>query len=344
MKTKLLLIILISAFSPAIYCGGSYFYGNIYNDHINGKIDSIVETITFQRGGIPDTKFITESTLEYRFSEKGLIIIITSNIKETRETKEMIDGLCERKQFSSVDIYYNEYFNNDIRSSNKLNYNIELMSFILFDNEYNEYNIKIRNNAIEITQENEIRFNRVILKFDRRTKRLVSKLTEGYSREGIRGRKVRTYTDDLLYEYDELGRLAYIYSNINKEKILRKNIYYDGILQPRIPFYNNLWMHKNEEIIICDGDRLKYRVILRKIHAADIYRPPSFYTVIFYDEKMNQIEQLSKDMEGREERYIINNIKVDSYNNPIHIEYNQESIYNDNDDFHYSIERNITYQ
>jgi hypothetical protein len=332
---RTLLLILISAFSVEAYCGGNYFYGNIYNDHINRKIDSIVETIIFQRDGIPDTKFITESTLEYRYFTKGLIIVTTSKIKETRE---MIDSSHEQQKESFVNIYYNEYFNNDIASSNKLNYNIELMSFY---DDY-KYNFKMKNNGIEITLENEIFFQRTTLRFDRKTKRLLSILTEYYSRESVRGKMRKTHTDDLLYEYDEQGRLVYVYANVNKEKILKKNIYYDGVLQSRIPFYKNLYMQKIDEIIICDDDKLKYRIILRKIHQYSPNENPSFYTIIFYDERMNQIEQLSKDWDGKEERYIINNIKIDSYNNPIHIEYNMKMV--DNEEFYYIIERDITYQ
>lgn len=334
----ILLLILISVFSTEVYCGGrwDYFYGNIYNDHINGKIDSVLETITFQRDGIPDTKFITESTLEYKYFAKGLIIVTTSKIKETRET---IDGYDEQQRESFVNIYYNEYFNNDIVSNSRLNYNIELMSFYA---DY-KYNFKIKNNRIEITLENEIFFQKMTLRFDRGTKRLVSILTEYYSRESVRGRMTKKYTDNLLYEYDALGRLVCVYANINKEKILRKNIYYDGVLQSRIPFYKDLPMQKIDEIIICDSDRLKYRIILRKTHEHSRNENPSFYTILFYDEKMNQIEQFSKDWEGKEERYIINNIKLDSYNNPIHIEYDMK-IRLDGEKFYYVIDRDIAYQ
>jgi hypothetical protein len=333
-------------FSVEIYCGGryDYFYGNIYNDHINGKIDSIFETVVFQRDGIPNTKFITESTLKYDYLRKGLIIVTTDNIKET-EIRELINESYERQQSSSVTIYYNEYFNDDIKSNNKLNYNIELMSFIIFDN---RYKFRIRSNTIEITLENEIRFEKVTLEFDRKNKRLVSKLTEAYSRDWESDRMVKTYTDDILYEYDGLGRLIRVYTNINEEKILKKSIYYDGILQPRIPFYKELYMQKIDEIIICDGDRLRYRILLRKTHENSQSEDPSFYTIIIYDERMNQIEQLSKDLDGEEERYKINNIIIDSYNNPIHIEYVLEfSRFDDPhnfDDFYYTIKRDITYK
>jgi hypothetical protein len=335
---RTLLLILISAFSIEVYCGGrsDYFYGNIYNDHINGNINSILETITFQRDGIPNTKFITESTLEYKYFSKGLIIVTTSKIKETIETA---DGSNEQQKESFVNIYYNECFNNDIASSYKLNYNIELMSF--HDNY--KYNFKIRNNKIEITLENEIFFQNMTLGFDSRTKRLVSISKEYYSRESVRGRMTKTHTDNLLYEYDELGRLMHVYANINREKILRKNIYYDGVLHSRIPFYKNLHMQKLDEIIIYDGDRLKYRIILRKIHEHNPNENPSFYTILFYDEKINQIEQFSKDWEGEEEKYAINNIKLDSYNNPIQIEYDMK-IGLDGEKFYYKIERDIAYQ
>jgi hypothetical protein len=339
MKRVLLLMISCFIFSLETYCGGryDYFYGNIYNDHINGNIDSIVETITFQRDGIPDTKFITKSTLQYRYFSKGLIIVAANEIKETIE---MIDSSEEHQKPSFVNIYYNEYFNNDIVSSNKLNNNVELMSFY---DDY-KYNFKIRNNRIEITLENEIFFQRMTLGFNRKTKRLMSRLTENYSRKSVRGKMKKTHTENLLYEYDELGRLAYVYTNDNKEKTLKKNIYYDGILQQRIPFYKDLPMLKNDEIIICDGNKLKYRIFIRKIHENNLIGDPYFYTIIFYDEQMNQIEQFSKDFEGEEEKYIINNIMIDKYNNPIHIEYNIKFRLDLSDDFYYIVERDITYQ
>jgi hypothetical protein len=36
---------------------------------------------------------------------------------------------------------------------------------------------------------------------------------------------------------------------------------------------------------------------------------------------MNQIEQLSKDWEGNEERYEINSMEIDDYDNPIRTAY-----------------------
>jgi hypothetical protein len=346
-KRILLLIIFVQIFSVGIYCGGryDYFYGNIYNDHIKGKIDSIVETIIFQRDGIPNIKFITESTLKYEYLGKGLIIVTTDNIKKT-EIREMSDNSYGQREPAFVNIYYNEYYNNDIISNDKLNYNIELISFITFDK--NRYNLNIKNNNIEIILENEISSKKVTLRFDRKTKRLATKSTEVYSREWKSGRMIKTYTDNILYEYDGSGRLMCIYSNSNEEKILKKSIYYDGILEPRIPDYKELYMQKIDEIIICAGDRLKYRVLLRKIHENSQIETPSFYTIIFYDEKMNQIEQFSKDMMGEEERYEINNIMIDSYNNPIHIEYIMEfSRFDDPhnfDNFYYDIKRDITYK
>jgi hypothetical protein len=224
--------------SGEVYAGGrwaSKYYSNVAIDRfINGKVTNI--TVDSQWFALNEwSNGGWENKINYL--NNGLFIV-------------------ENNNNTLIHIVYNEYFNENILADFKLNENTTIISLYK-----DSYNIRYEPNQIIIHDSASVAprifWNRIIMKFDEYTKRLISLSKESFDNGHL------NYNFSFYYEYtyDHLGRLEYVYRNYNDQKILIKSIYYDGVYRtiPR-PFLYSLETFSQREIIIYDNDRIKYYI------------------------------------------------------------------------------------
>lgn len=252
-------------------------------------------------------------------------------------------------------IFYNEHYNQNIVSQNKINEFIPLMdisnnesnavnsSFNITESyhEYSKYNrfnitIEYRLHTLKSGRQHTTFMRLVTLVFDNDSKRLVD-----YQQTAIDFPIIQPYIDEkdrvrfetANYElvYDDEGRLNEVLFRQNNEYYLIKKYYYDGILRTfEQPYFTSLAIPPTfGEIIIYDNQVLKYHVKLyygrHHYHEADTVEELNknyFHTIFEYDSNKNEVKQIKyfgdNDVvsPGRESFIINSNIlSVDEYGN-----------------------------
>lgn len=299
-----IILIILSSICPFLYGAGGHerlYYD--YSKYINGKVYEIIET---ERN--------IKKIQKYTYYENGIIVIQVENPSK------------------SVYICYNEYFNDSINSNIKLNEMIQLAYISYIGDEELSMNFSYLGNSIEINMEHSrvlsITEHKMVLIFDENTYRLK------YINDIWTFSRFREEEYNYEYEYDSEGKLIGIYFIYDWGKVLKTAYYYDGVFRniPR-PYYLLHNVPNTDEIIIYDGDVLKYHLDLRTYvrEAADRstieWQEGNIYYVIFeYDEYKNEINQESiyekNDYYIKEDEiinHITENIVLDNYNNWTHI-------------------------
>jgi hypothetical protein len=290
-----------------IFAGGRFaekYYTNPGIDrYINGKISAIGQNDNYL---FADTWRDNSEKIEIEYLENGILIATDSR---------------------KINIVYNEYYNNNILADFKLNENVSLLT-IDVGTEY-----RILNDFCSLTveaNESNSSLYRLELQFDEDTRRLSKRINEHFSN----GLLMDHLSFCLEYEYDELGRLKFVYRIYDNDRILMKSIYYDGVYRSiSRPFFRDRdeipspLTYTYKEILIYENNRIKFYV--------RVHHPEGNYIVsnnsereearfllltIVYDENGNEIMQIihreeNEYFEGYTLLYRIENEEYDQNNN-----------------------------
>lgn len=293
---------------------------NLFGSGMGALYEKMRLTSTFDRylnGEMPVQLTQSYAEIKYEYLGNGLVIIDMYNN----------DPRAGRNDRHYRYLSYNEYYNDNIISQNKINEFIQIMEITptgpyVTDNTFNviesydenlsatsninRYNITVESRYSEFHNgQNSTLIQLAILYFDNETKRLVDlqysrinyPVIQYYIEESYDRVNLTTY--NLVYEYDNIGRLENVYRIYNNEKYLIKKYFYDGTMRVfDRPYFNDIESPGLEEIIIYDNQTLKFH--LKLFYAPHHYRTPetveirnnSYYYVIFeYDENKNEIRQ-----------------------------------------------------
>lgn len=298
MREKILFVVILTGIKTFLFAGAGFDLPERHFEHYTkynfASIDSITEIIQAS-GPESENKYNRTESVHLK---NGLFLID-----------------YERFNRNGKILFYNESYNNNIKSQNKINENIEIMLDFNKIEYIDEDTIQIEGNFI---------LKKVILKFDILSKRLIS-LENYYDVNSIMD---YPKIEILFYEYDNCGRLSNIYTFYNERKILRKIIFYDGILRLLDKnFYIDWGIRGTDEIVIYDNTKLLYHLVIRK-YSGDMKIPSTieelnshYYLVIFeYDDNGNEIKQIKYNKYKSEDYivnsiYYINNISIDENKN-----------------------------
>jgi hypothetical protein len=309
-------VVLLSITIEKTFC-----YGRIgkelsrnYYKYANGKVREMIED-----GFLADDSDYTISFKHsYTYLQNGLVLIqIERFVRSGPSTR--LKYLC-----------YNECFNENIVSNIRLNEMIELVDKFVGSNrtfDDDPINITYSENVVEIDTAYDLIFSKTesktILTFDPITKRLktIQKIMKD-SKEDF----AHEFKNE--YDYDNFGRLRGIYKIYEQGKVLSTAYYYDGELRllPK-PYYLPFGVPNMENMIIYDGDILKYHIQVKTgvMDGVSIYRANIHYVIFEFDGNRNEIKQTSyyEKSERQEEKIIIYNtgcIELDDQRNWTHIQ------------------------
>ncbi|GHT81937.1 hypothetical protein FACS1894130_13560 [Spirochaetia bacterium] len=179
-----------------------------------------------------------------------------------------------------------------------------------------EFSIKNSNNSIIVETNSKWGFkNTLELEYDKNTHRLI-KLNDD--------RENPQFSYFYEYEYNESGRLEFVYRIYNNDKVLIKSIYYDG--QSRIiphPYIYDIHTSADREIIVYQNNVIKYYIEKHpqdSDHASSeiLEKEEARYGLltIEYDEYGNEIKQTlvrekSQYFDESIQLYEIQNVELD---------------------------------